>query len=203
MARPINLFTAVRGCSRDNWGSAGKWLAYTVGAGFLPLIIGVLVVYVLSTHPVNWADFLIHGEFAIYSATLIAGSARLISREYESAPFVHREMFILTAILTLAVSVTVYVLIKAAAFFSQQSVVNQGFVERFSLPLLIFSIVFAFLVFLLDHQRFHPNVRGIAKQKERDLAEQFEAISHDLPQARVEVPEADDYAASEGNNDAE
>ena len=87
-----NLYQAVRTCSKENWSSTGVWLAYTLGYGFLPVWIGFVLVFVLSHEHLKMADFIVHGEFAIYSATLVAGSTRLISRDTDLGPFVHRSM---------------------------------------------------------------------------------------------------------------
>ena len=111
-----NLISAVSSCSADHWRAAGKWFAYTVGCGFLPVVVGLLLVWLLSSTP-NWYDFVIHGELVIYSAALVAGSTRLISKDTDSFPFVHREMFILTAVLTIAASIALYTAIKTAALF--------------------------------------------------------------------------------------
>jgi hypothetical protein len=175
---PIDLVTAVRTCSREHWRNAGKWLAFTVGCGFLPIIIGLLLVWGLSTKSFNWYDFVVHGEFVIYSATLVAASTRLISKDTETFPFVHREMFTLAAILTLMSAIALYSAIKAAALLSLQATVNNDFTVRFSLGLLSFSIAFSFLVFLLDQQRINPNVMGISKQKEQKLADDFDNLGN-------------------------
>ncbi len=203
MAKPINLVSALRACSKDNFVSAAKWLAYTVGAGFLPLIFGLLLVWGFSHNSADYRDFIIHGEFAIYSATLVAGSARLIGRDSETGPFVHREMFILAAFLTLAVAVAVYISIKTATLLKLESMVNQEFIVWFSIRLLFFSVAFAFLVFLLDHQRFHPNVRAIAKQKEIDLVRRFNRENPDLPPAPTEEdpPGGDVVTSDDGVTD--
>jgi hypothetical protein len=76
---PVNLFSAIRSCSKEHWWNTGKWLAYTVLCGFLPIIIGLLLVWIFATKPVNWYDFVVHGEFVIYSAALIAASSRLLT----------------------------------------------------------------------------------------------------------------------------
>lgn len=175
---PVNIVSAVRTCSPDHWRNSGKWFAYTVGCGFLPLIIGLLLVWGLSTRSFNWYDFVVHGEFVLYSATLIAASTRLISKDTETFPFVHREMFTLFAILTLMCSIALYAAIKTATLLSLPATVNSIFIVRFSLGLLSFSLAFSFLVFLLDQQRVSPNVRGIAKQKEQKLADDFDNLGN-------------------------
>ena len=173
---PVNLVSAVRSCSREHWRTAGKWLAYTVGCGFLPVIVGLLLVWGLSTKTFDWHDFVVHGEFVIYSAALVAASTRLISKDTETFPFVHREMFVLSAILTLMCSIALYSAIKTATLLSLQTTINNNFIVRFSLALLSFSLAFFFLVFLLDQQRITPNVKGIARLKEQKLSDDFDNL---------------------------
>lgn len=175
----LNLYQAVRTCSSDNWSNTGVWFAFTLGFGFLPLWIGVLLVWGLSHEQLRFADFIVHGEFAIYSATLVAGSMRLVAKDTELGPFVHRPMFFLVSGLTLTLAVAVYVTIKTATFLRLPEIVNAQFVIKFSVPLLIFSLLFGFLVFLLDHQRFHPNVALISEQQVADLGDQYDKLGGD------------------------
>ena len=175
---PMNLWSAVSTCSREHWHSAGKWLAYTVGCGFLPVLIGLLLVWGLSIRPFSWHDFIVHGEFVIYSATLIAASTRLVSKDTETFPFVHREMFVLTAILALTFSIALYSAIKTATLFSLQATVNDNRIVGFSIALLLISLGFSFLVFLLDQQRSGPNIGGIARRKEKKLADDFDSLGN-------------------------
>jgi hypothetical protein len=173
---PANLWSAVRACGKDHWRTTGKWFAYTVGCGFLPIIIGLLLVAGLSTKPVNWYDFVVHGELVIYSAALIAASTRLIAKDTKTFPFVHREMFTLSAILALVLCVALYSAIETAILFSLQGTINNTFIARFSLTLLTISLLFATLVFLLDQQRINPNVIGILAQQEKKLDDAFDKL---------------------------
>ena len=172
---PVNLFSAVRSCSKEHWWNTGKWLAYTVLCGFLPIIIGLLLVWIFATKPVNWYDFVVHGEFVIYSAALIAASTRLISKDTATFPFVHREMFTLTAILVLVSCVALYSAIKTAILFSLQHV-NDERIARFSILILIVSLSFSTLVFLLDQQRVKPDVIGILAHQEKQLDNDFDKL---------------------------
>ena len=175
---PANLWSAVRACGPDHWRSTGKWFAYTVGCGFLPIFIGLLLVAGLSTKSVNWYDFVVHGELVIYSAALIAASTRLIAKDTETFPFVHREMFTLSAILALVLCVALYSAIKTAILFSLQGTINNTFIARFSVTLLTVSLAFSTLVFLLDQQRINPNVRGIMRQQEKRLDDAFDKLGN-------------------------
>lgn len=175
---PVNLVSAIRSCGPEHWRSSGKWFAYTVGCGFLPIIIGLLLVGGISTKPLNWYDFVVHGELVIYSAALIAASTRLISKDTDTFPFVHREMFTLAAILALVLCVALYSAIKTAILLSLQGTINNSFIAGFSIALLVVSLIFSFLVFLLDQQRVSPNVRGIIKKQESDLDAAFDKLGN-------------------------
>src|SRR5215470_7711804 len=179
-----NLISSIVDSRREDWYTAGKWLAFTAGAGFLPLIIGLLVVLGLSKNAITWLDFAVHGEFAIYSATLVAGSARLISRDKtESGPFVHREMFIWVAIVIITSAVSLYTLIKAAAFLSLPSAVNNSFIIRFTLPLFFVSLGFGFIVALLDNQRFSVSYGAAVKKDEKTLENQLDHLLGETSEA--------------------
>lgn len=173
---PVNLFAAVRSCGIDHWRNTGKWFAYTVGCGFLPIIIGLILVGGISTKPLNWHDFVIHGELAIYSASLIAASTRLISKDTETFPFVHREMFTLAAFLFLVLCVALYSAIKTVTLLSLSNIIRDPFIVGFSLVLLVFSLLFSSLVFLLDQQRISPNVREIIGLQQNDLGAAFDQL---------------------------
>jgi hypothetical protein len=172
----MNIVEAIKSCSRENWASAMKWLLFTVGVGFTPTYVGVLLILVFSKEPIPWRDFVVHGELAIYSAGAIATSTRLVSKDLDR-PFAHRELFILSAVLSLISAITVYSGTKSASFFKQP--INDDFIVRFSLPLLVFSVFFGFIVFLLDNQRSAPNVREIAQQQEDKLSKEFDNMKED------------------------
>ena len=126
----------------------------------------------------NWYDFVVHGEFVIYSAALIAASTRLISKDTATFPFVHREMFTLAAILALVSCVALYSGIKTAILFSLQNTINDTRIARFSIVILIVSLLFSTLVFLLDQQRFKPDVIGIVAQQEKQLGNDFDKLGN-------------------------
>jgi hypothetical protein len=130
----------------------------------------------LSTKPLNWNDFIVHGELVIYSAALIAASTRLISKDTETFPFVHREMFTLAALLCLVLCVALYSAIKTAILLSLQNTINNHFIVTFSVAVLVISLAFSFLVFLLDQQRISPNVKGIISQQENALDAAFDKL---------------------------
>jgi len=113
-------------------------------------------------------------EIAIYSAALIAASTRLIAKDTATFPFVHREMFTLVAGLALVSCVALYSGIKTAILFSLQNTINDTRIARFSIVILIVSLMFSTLVFLLDQQRVKPDVIGILAHQEKQLDNDFD-----------------------------
>jgi hypothetical protein len=170
-----NIISTLAECSQSEWNSAGMWLTFTVALGCIPFFIGALAVWVLSSQNIVWADFIRHGELAIYSAGLIAASTRLIAKDVNSLPFVHRQFFTLLSILFVIATISLYSIIKAAVFV-QQPRLNDGFIITFSLILVVCSIVFSFFIFLLDVHRVSFNPRAIADSQQDDLARDFKRL---------------------------
>jgi hypothetical protein len=175
MSNPSNLWSAFRQSTPEHWRSAAKWFAYTVGCGFLPVMFGLLVVLALSRQ-FKLDDFIVHGEFVLYSAALITSAVRLITKDTDTFPFVHRELFALTALIAILSAVGLYTVIKTATLLKLESTVDNAFIRRFSMPLLVFSLIFSFVVFLLDQQRIFPNIRGIVKLQEDQLKADFDKL---------------------------
>jgi len=129
--------------------------------------------------PINWGDFLIHGEFLIYSASLVAASTRLISKDVATGrPFLHRAWFSLISSAIIIPSAAIYAIIKALSFLQPPTGVKHSFIVWFSIGMLLSGIVFSFVVFLLDHHRsITPiNVEAEAKREQQELEHEFDNL---------------------------
>lgn len=166
--------------SPESWGSARLWLAYTLFFGFMPVWLGMLAGLGFSfQRPINWRDFLIHGEFLIYSASLVATSTRLISKDVATGrPFSYRPWFSLVSSAIIIPSAAIYAIIKALSFLEKPTEVKPTFIVWFSTTMLILAIVFSFVVFLLDHHRSTTplNLEAEANQEQVKLEKQFDEL---------------------------
>src|SRR5258708_20892004 len=158
-----------RGTIINSWVGLG----FTTVLGFWQLWLGALAVQILPPHNVEWMDFVRHGEFAMYSAALLATCLRFITRDTDSGNFVHRQWFGLLAFLGLAFSVALYCFVKAATQLGVTDKISEVVVAYTSVPMLGATLFFAFVVFLLDNQRSNPPVDAIARR-------QVQVIMNDL-----------------------
>ncbi|MGB7586662.1 MAG: hypothetical protein WBM11_17610 [Terriglobales bacterium] len=165
----------------DSWAAAWLWLAYTLFYGFMPVWLGVLALLGFSfNRSMNWRDFLIHGEFLIYSASLVAASTRLITRDVESGrSFPHRPWFNLISHAVIIPSAAVYAIAKALSFSESPLAPRGAFILYFSLVMVVSGVVFSFVVFLFDHRRSsvpYINIQAERKHEQEDLSRSFDKL---------------------------
>jgi peptidoglycan biosynthesis protein MviN/MurJ (putative lipid II flippase) len=94
---------------------------------------------------------------------------------------VRRQVFVLTAGFVLFVSALVYAGLVAVLSVPGQpeaveKIVNQSFLLWVSLLMLPFSLLYAFLVTVLDNQRSDPNIRAEVEGTQRQLEKQFDEL---------------------------
>lgn len=133
----------------DSWAAARVWLGYTLVYSFMPVWFGVLAgVGFWYKKPFSWLDFIIHGELLIYSASLLAGSTRLISKDVNTGrPFVLRQWFTLTSVTITVLAAGFYAMIKVLSFLDNPAAVRVNVLLWLSITSLVISIPFSFLVF--------------------------------------------------------
>jgi hypothetical protein len=163
----------------DSWSSGGVWLAYTLFYGFMPLWLGVLAGLGFSNQRISWPDFLIHGEFLIYAASLTASSTRLIARDVNTGrPFAFRQIFNLVSHGIIVPSAAAYAIIKVLTFLNLSTNIKTTFMVWLSIPMVFVSVLFSFFVFVLDHHRTTTpvNVAAQIKKEEDELSEDFDQL---------------------------
>lgn len=170
---------------RDSWSAGWVWLAYTLLFGFMPLWLGVLGLGVrdalgFSKQGAGWSDFLIHGELLIYAASVAAASTRLISSDVVTTrPFAYRQLFNLMGYAVIVPSAATYAMIKVLSFSSPGAPqTNTRFIISLSVPMVVASVFFSFLVFVLDHHRTTSPLNIVAEiEKEKEeLSQNFDKL---------------------------
>jgi len=164
---------------RDSWSSGGVWLAYTLFYGFMPLWLGILAGLGFSNQHVAWPDFLIHGEFLIYAASLTAASTRLIARDVNTGrPFAFRQIFNLVSHAVIIPAAAAYAIVKVLTFLNLASNIKTTFMIWLSIPMVLVSVAFSFFVFVLDHHRTTTpvNVAAEIKKEEDELSRDFDRL---------------------------
>ncbi len=105
--RSLRALGTLRRARDEHWREGWFWLGFTILGGLLPLWGGATFLWVLSSD-LSPSGFVDHGEFAIYSAGLLAPALFVVVREYK-APFPERAGWALF---------TVALLIVALLFFA-------------------------------------------------------------------------------------
>jgi len=153
---------------------------YTLVYSFMPVWFGILAgVGFLYKKPFSWLDFVIHGELLIYSASLLAASTRLISKDVNTGrPFVHRQWFTLVSMAITVLAAGFYAMIKVLSFLENPAPVRVAVLLWVSVPTLTVSVLFSFLVFAFDQYRCaNPiNVAAKAKQEQDELSQQIDRL---------------------------
>jgi hypothetical protein len=183
------------------------WLYYTLFYWMFPTLI-VIFGLLVAKRPVKVIDLVIHGEFLIYSITLVASSTRLIAKDIPgSDPFVNRQAFNLMAQVMIFPAIFTYGLVRYIGLTSNSDTVSKPIVVGYSVILLIISFGFSFVVFLIDAQRSSnttarqaaENIRHAPDKLNRDFDE-IQGPPPALPADTVQGKDADVVVLTETDN---
>jgi hypothetical protein len=170
------FFRALKNASWPHWRDAAMWLGYSLVGSLTPIWFGWLLLTLLSRRP-SWADFSSHGEFALYSAAMLAPTLYIILRDLRDPGFPGR-LTLGLLVFTGAVIATGFFAAVTTAFTTPQPLltVDQVFLRRGTLGLFTLSAGLAFVVTVLDNARTQPDVRGITATRQQELANDFDKL---------------------------
>jgi hypothetical protein len=175
--KEVSLRTVIAACTTDN-----KQVAR-----MLPTLI-VMFGFLVAKRSVNVVDLVIHGEFLIYSITLVASSTRLIAKDIPgSDPFVNRQAFNLVAHVMIFPAIFTYGLVRYIGLTASPDAVSKPIVVGYSVLLLIASFGFSFLVFLIDAQR---GSNTTARQASENIRHAPDKLIHDFDEIQGPAPES-------------
>jgi hypothetical protein len=142
----------VRWPTKTELGDAGIWLALTIFFGLLPLWGGVLLRFAFERE-FKLADFVIHGEFALYTASIMSGTFYLCCRDrFRTFPlFPFRPYFLVVSVLLIAWSA----LISGGMFLGNAP--SGGRVAWLTVPPFLVGLVASVLAILFESQLYVPD----------------------------------------------
>jgi hypothetical protein len=201
MRKRPSLWSVLKSTSKEQFIESCNWLLYSLGGSTVPIWLGGYVLLPIFNQRFHWVQYGEHGEFALYSAALIAPTLRLIARDVEDFEFVRRQLFLFVGWIILTMSVAIYSgvitasssaaneLSRGAGVGSTANILslNVTLLFRSSLCLFIVTAIFSFLVTLIDCQRVGTVEIFAAQQAGVQRLEQtFEVTapetSHSTPQ---------------------
>lgn len=97
----INL---IKSATKEQWINTAEWFLYTLIGGLVPLWLGVIILMVTSSWR-GWDFFVVNGEFALYSASLLAPTIHILVKDTKKPGF---KVLILFSMLFLIISTALY-----------------------------------------------------------------------------------------------
>lgn len=90
---------------RESWGTASKWLGYTLIIGLVPIWSGIIVASICAPNAVLM--FVDRAQLAFYSTALLAAGFYIIVREFKNVHLPGRAWFLLIMVVLLIVAIAV------------------------------------------------------------------------------------------------
>jgi hypothetical protein len=159
-----------------NWKESSKWLLYTYIGGLFPVWGGFLLFSLYKKSP-GLENFTDNGEFALYSAALLAPSLYYILKDYKESNFLYRHFFAAVAIVGLFISVLYYTAVVSVVVGQIPIPIDLVNLRNVTWVLFIVTTILSYLVNALDHER---NYNDITKERQRD----FEKLKKDFVEVR-------------------
>ncbi len=159
-----------------NWQDATYWLAYTLIGGLTPIWCGYLFLRIFSQHP-TWDQFTEHGEFALYTAAIIAPAFHTVSRELKVPGLRGRSFFLIARFCSMFVAVCVYVAVSCTTLsVGLPTEIDQSFLRWLTIGLFLSTTLLAFLITVLDYARLSSDLRQVVAGQEQDLKDEFKHL---------------------------
>jgi hypothetical protein len=166
---------AIRNTKWEHWRESLLLTLFTVVAGLAPVEIGWILLKVYSQNP-TLERFAHNGDFAIYSAAVVAPILYLIVKEHR-VPFANRAVYTLVSIVILLFAVAAYAAVAPVTVGIAPNLrPDMGFLAPITIWAYVVSVLFALLVTALDNSRMFPDVRAITERQQRDLEQKFDDL---------------------------
>ena len=162
--------------NKHHWYESFGWLVATLLGGLLPLW-GSYVLFWLKGPSPQFSEFVRHGEFALYSASLLAAALFLILRDWAIGYFPFRMLFGMVVVAALLIATIIF----AGVFEANQAddpakILNINFLRPFSVGLYVVTLILAFIVTLIDMVGVTVDPQELQAEQDADLAEDFHAL---------------------------
>ena len=176
MAERLSFCWAVQQVNRRHLRDSAEWFLYMMVASLFP-VWGGAILYWITPGGVSWLNFASHGEFALYSAALLAPAIHIAVTEREEVSFPSRGLFVLVAISFLLISVLIFAGITVLQHIDIIDPVEEESVALWSLALFAVSSLLSLIVNLFDNLRRAPDIQKLVALKQRVLEAKFDALN--------------------------
>lgn len=174
LSRKSKILYAVQIASWNNWRETMSWLGFNVLGSLMP-IWGSFFLLKLGSHAFAFRDFMIHGEFALYTAAFLAPAFQLIARNLPDKRYVFRTGSLFIALAGLVISALIYAgVVTITSSSGSPQKLNEWFLFRTSWIIFPASLIFVLCINLVQNQIENPPVSEIEESQEAELRKKFE-----------------------------
>jgi hypothetical protein len=169
---------------REHWIEGFAWLVWSLVGGLFPVWL-TIVGLILTKQKVQVAIFTDNGEFAIYSASYIAGTLYILFRDIqqtESGSFPSRSALGLIFCLLLLGSAAMFMVvcllsvIGAGTSWEILTLLDRDALRVMSLIIFPLAMFLSFLVVVADNIRMMPDVTMIVEAQFDQLENDFDEL---------------------------
>jgi len=160
---------------KDDWKEAFSQTLWNSIASLIPIILGVFL-YVLFKQKPTFKSFTNNGEFAIYSATMIATSLYIVFKDYKTVPFRFRKLCGGVSILVLLLSSILYFSVTTVDTINVYIDYDREFMRVTSFYIYVFSVFFTFILNGMDKSRTTIDIQNKRKEDLEKLESNFDNL---------------------------
>jgi hypothetical protein len=182
----MKLYTELRNNSKpEHWREGAAWLAWSLIGGLFPVWLTIIVL-TLTKQAVRFAIFTDNGEFAIYSASYVAGTLYLLFRDFQHpkiTSFPSRSLLGLAFSVLLLSSAAMFmvvclfsVLAQAAPWSNILTTLDRDALRTMSLIVFPVAMLLSFLVVVADNIRIMPDLNQMARNQLDELGDEFDRL---------------------------
>lgn len=155
---------------------ASKWFGFNFLGGLFPVYAGFFWLSIIGKNP-TLIDFSNNGQFAIYTATVLAWAFYVIFKEYKIAKFFGRWIFGAICLVILIGTVFLFSAASAAAVGKMDIELNSINLIRNLLFISYFiSLIIAYALTVLDISRSDIDIQKEREKDYQSLTEKFDKI---------------------------
>lgn len=171
----MGLIRDIGASHRKNWTDALYETSFALVFGLLP-VWGTALLFTTLARIWRWDDFILHGEFAVYSAALVGPSIHQLW-QLKSKPGAPGRGFLLVALVQILVATLVFAATVMGAQAPAYWRVDRDFMASVSLIELIGAIVFVYIVQVLENIYTSADPAGESTREVDELEREVRSLS--------------------------
>jgi hypothetical protein len=182
----MKLYTELRRNSKpEHWREGVAWLAWSLIGGLFPVWLTVIGLG-LTKQAIRLAIFTDNGEFAIYSASYVAGTLYILFRDFQhpkATSFPSRSLLGLAFCALLLSSAAMFmvvclfgVLAQAGPWSNILTILDRDALRTMSLVVFPVAMFLSFLVVVADNIRIMPDLDKMRRNQLDELGDQFDKL---------------------------